>query len=1024
MARSYPYPLIVLRDGYPFRFGILLLLLFISIIAFGQNETEYEEVPVTFSYGAAGSVEITAVIKNEQAYLPVMSVFNFLKIKTISSAGLDSVQGFFIDAKADFLFDINHKQIKFSGKQYALATNDFIKTETDLYISIIPLKEVFALDCQFNFRHLSISLHSPQDLPVIRELKQKKLLDNLHHLTGEKKADTIVKSKFKWLQLGTADWSINATQERNRSDYLRANIIMGAMVLGGEANVNLTYYKGQPFDARTQFYRWRYVNNNLSLLHQIAIGRISTQNISSLSGPLNGVVVSNTPTNYRKAFGNYRYTGTTKPEWIVELYVNAILVNYVKADALGFYSFDIPMVYGNSAIQLKFYGPWGETEVEQENITIPYNFLPAGKMEYSLSSGMVQDENKSRFSRLSLNYGMNKRMTIGAGSEYLSSAMQGKPFPYMNASLRLGQRLIFNGEIAKGVRTKGFINYRFPSSIQLDVSYIKYSKDQTSISTNYREERKIEIAIPFKYNGVAIFSRLGYNMFILSKYRFTTAEWLLSASMKGITSTIKTNIQIYPTEKPFVYSNYSMSFRMLSDFRLLPQVQYQYNNKSFSLLKIEAEKKISHIGYINMAFEKSIVTHNSTFNLGLRFDLSFARVHLTTRQGNKALATTQSAYGSLRYGQGTGYTRFDNQNNIGKGGIQVAPFLDLNSNGRKEENEPRVEGLIVKVNGGKIEQPGDSTILITSLEAYRDYIIELDKNSFDNISWQIKRCSLKVTIQPNVFQVIEVPVCVMGEASGMVTLNNGKLSKGLSRIQLNFYDSSLRKVAQTLSEADGYFSFMGLTPGSYHVTVDSAQLELLHLTVFPSQISFLIKESVEGVVADGFEFKLQLRDTAKQQGEVDQGKKYPGIKILQLKPKKYIDSAREATSTPVKKENYINSHMVSALPTPNKKRIQHLHTAEKNANSPSVQSPGQLQKQWMKGKAEKKEGREMKKPEYSRYTTRMKAIIPLQGSKEKILHARILKLIHEQQDLIKEQKQLLHSIYMLRIEILKKRRPQ
>ncbi len=106
-------------------------------------------------------------------------------------------------------------------------------------------------------------------------------------------------------------------------------------------------------------------------------GKIHTGAISSIYNPVVGVQLTNTPTTYRRSFGTYNLSDRTDPGWIVELYVNNVLVDYVKADASGFFTFEVPLVYGNSIVKLKFYGPWGEERTREQNINIPYNFLPA-----------------------------------------------------------------------------------------------------------------------------------------------------------------------------------------------------------------------------------------------------------------------------------------------------------------------------------------------------------------------------------------------------------------------------------------------------------------------------------------------------------------------------------------------------------------------------------------------------------------------------------------------------------------------
>lgn len=98
------------------------------------------------------------------------------------------------------------------------------------------------------------------------------------------------------------------------------------------------------------------------------------------------------------------------------------------------------------------------------------------------------------------------------------------------------------------------------------------------------------------------------------------------------------------------------------------------------------------------------------------------------------------------------------------------------------ERRNKNSSLNLRVNGGRVERRSDSSLLITGLEAYTSYLIELDKGSFDNIAWQIKNVTIKATVEPNRLRPIEVPVAVVGEASGMVYLQKGRLRNCQSRI--------------------------------------------------------------------------------------------------------------------------------------------------------------------------------------------------------------------------------------------------
>ena len=62
------------------------------------------------------------------------------------------------------------------------------------------------------------------------------------------------------------------------------------------------------------------------------------------------------------------------------------------------FSFQVPLVYGNSAVKLRFYGPYGEQRFREQNINIPFNFVPLHQLEYTASAGMVEDSLHSRYS--------------------------------------------------------------------------------------------------------------------------------------------------------------------------------------------------------------------------------------------------------------------------------------------------------------------------------------------------------------------------------------------------------------------------------------------------------------------------------------------------------------------------------------------------------------------------------------------------------------------------------------------------
>lgn len=864
MTASLLYSIFSCRYGRAFKLYIGICFLFcLPFFGYSQANDTYDDISVTFNVQRIGSCEIPAIINGESAYLPIKEVFDFLKIKNSSSADIDSITGFFINPKSGYTVDKIKNRITFEGKIFDIKPADLIHTQTGLFLRSDYFEKVFGLLCNFNFRSLSVTLNTKLELPALRELQQEQMRRNITQLKGEKKADTIIKRTFPLFHVGMADWSVINTNETIGNSNTRLTLNLGAIIAGGEANVYLNYNSHAPFKAAQQFYRWRFVNNANAVLRQVTAGNIFVQPTSSVYGAVKGVQFSNTPTTYRKSFGTYRLSDKTEPDWMVELYVNNVLVNYTKADASGFFTFDVPLVYGNSAVKLRFFGPWGEEKISEQNISIPFNFLPLHQFEYTLSAGIIDDDEKSKFSRLNLNYGLANRITIGGGMEYLSSVTSGKSMPFLNASVRLGSNLLITGEHTYGVRSKAILSYHLPSSLQVELNYIKYAKGQTAIRSglkslnNYLEEKKAVISIPFGGKRFSAFSRVSFNQLTLTNMKYTTAEFLLSGIFKRVNSNFVTSAVYSDPKHPLIYSNLSATLRLPKGLRITPQAQYEYTHKNFSMVKCEVQKNIFNQGFLNLSYEKNIAHNMSYVGVGIRYNFSFALTSFSVTQSGDVTSMVQSARGSIMYDDITRKMRLNDQTSVGRGGLTIAPFLDINCNGIRDAGEPKISGLKLRINGGHVvHNKKDTTISVIGLEAYANYYLELDRGSFDNVAWQIKKKTINISIEPNHFKLIQVPVAVVSEVSGTVFLKTNKKENGIARIIVNIYNANSGIVAHVLTESDGYFTYVGLVPGLYSASVDEMQLSKLHMTASPP-ISFNIKSGKEGDVVDGVKFVIQ-----------------------------------------------------------------------------------------------------------------------------------------------------------------------
>ena len=83
---------------------------FTPLFAAAQDEQSYDELSVYIKIPYFGVGEIDAVIRNDELYLPVTNLFDFLKIRNVPSEDLDLVTGFFIAPDAEYSVDRTRTQ--------------------------------------------------------------------------------------------------------------------------------------------------------------------------------------------------------------------------------------------------------------------------------------------------------------------------------------------------------------------------------------------------------------------------------------------------------------------------------------------------------------------------------------------------------------------------------------------------------------------------------------------------------------------------------------------------------------------------------------------------------------------------------------------------------------------------------------------------------------------------------------------------------------------------------------------------
>ncbi|WP_298363715.1 carboxypeptidase-like regulatory domain-containing protein [uncultured Lutibacter sp.] len=821
---------------------------------------EFDEVPVEIIVSGYLRFEADVIITDTQlVYINVEELFKNLGISCEVDNDRNILKGFIENEQTKYTIDFNSKQIIKNGN-IIKSVNGIVKELGAIYVETRILNEAFGLNMLFNFRTLSIILKADFELPLVKQARLEKVRQNVTKLQSKEEIviDKIIDRDYHLFNGGALDWSISSNQQEGEKTNNRFSLGLGSELLFGEANISFNYYDQTKLDRRQLYYNWRWVDNDNSYIKQAQIGKIGSQSIAFLGAPVVGASFNNSPNTIREAKGTYTISEYTEPNWTVELYINDILVDYTEADASGLYVFNVPIVYGYTTLKMKYFGPLGEERIEEKIMNTPYTLMPAKVLEYNVSGGMLEDEDNSTFGRGEINYGVNRFITIGGGAEYLSRIVDNPLIPFANISFQPFSRMMINMEYAHNVSLKGLLNFNLGRSAFLEVDYSKFVEGQQATLNNTNEERKFRLSLPFKIKKISVNSKLSFNQYLYNVFEFNQLDAFFSGRYKNYSANASIASNWVGNRDPFMSTTLAFSRRTRNGFILRPSVQYNITNNKMMRYRAEIEKRVSKMSF-SASYERNIQYATDNVFFSFRYDLPNARLGFSTSYSNDKLNFSENAQGSLAFG-GDNYVRSGNNSALGKGGILCYPFVDLNQNGKKDKGEKLVLLKNVRVSGGKaMISEKDSIVRISDLNAFINYNVTFSNNDLDNISWRFKHNTYQILVDPNQYKKVDIPIEVMGEVSGMVYLKNNDNLKAQGRITIQVYNSKREKVAEVLSESDGYFSYLGLPPGNYNVSVDASQLDKLGYQATPLTQNIVIKPLVDGDIVEGLNFELKTR---------------------------------------------------------------------------------------------------------------------------------------------------------------------
>ena len=137
--------------------------------------------------------------------------------------------------------------------------------------------------------------------------------------------------------------------------------------------------------------------------------------------------------------------------WQVEAYRGGRLIAFDSADALGRYSIDAPIAYGENPVEFVAYGPFGEVRRFSRTHRVDGTRIPARQLEYGVSVGACRTDRCDATANADLRYGLSTRWTARAGVDqfWRGDSLPSLFHPYAGIAGMLGNSVGVEAEVVR-----------------------------------------------------------------------------------------------------------------------------------------------------------------------------------------------------------------------------------------------------------------------------------------------------------------------------------------------------------------------------------------------------------------------------------------------------------------------------------------------------------------------------------------------------------------------------------------------
>lgn len=820
-----------------------------------------EDIFLEMKYAGIVKKTIYAIYENGIVYLPVSEILASLEVDSKFDYQKNILSAKNIFTKKNLLIDINKNKIEFADSTFEYSKYKSHKTDFDIYFPSEFFSDVLNIETRVDMGNLVVLVNSEQPLPVLnRKLRESKYgLINLHQQAANSRID--FDRQQKYFNFGFFDYQLSHTINKLSSPNGFFSFGGGGEVLGGDFQLNTNgNFQNSKFSENRSSARWQYVFRKNKFISSFSAGTLDFDGLQYTT--FDGISITNSPVEPRTNFGKIKIIDQAEPNYTIELYMNNQLIDIAKSDAVGNFSFDLPLNYGTTLVKLKYFGPFGEYYERIKVYQTPLLLLQEEEFNYAINVGR---QNITRFNlkNFTAAYGFTNWLTTKFGFEHLEVPNQ-KAVIYNSTSARLYDNYFANFSFSPNNFYGINLDALFASQIAFDFSYDKFLKQGFFNQSNIDNKISAHLFYPILINGFQINAQSFYSLTSSKSNKINDFSLGVSSTFSYINPSVNYHLVHVNSNNIFAKNdnidlgiNWSLNFlqqhiQFIRGSLLTSRYYYNLTKSKNENWTIAFSTNLTENGRFQISYTNNFLTKFKLTQLNLVF--YFPTAQYSTSISRETFSN--SLIGSIGYNMQDKNLTFYNRNQVGRAGAVIRLFIDENNNNIFDANEETVKNAKIDISVADIKYLDNGFIIAHDLIPYTVYDFQIREESIKNPLLISKQKIYSFVTEPNTFKPINIPLHIAGEISGKVyrIINNNKIP--IAGLKIHIKNLTTNDDISFNTFSDGSYYFFGLIPSKYEIYADEEQLKSIGLEQTNKEINFEIKSKSYGDSIDNLDIIL------------------------------------------------------------------------------------------------------------------------------------------------------------------------